>query len=117
MKWCAATECDHGETGEILAVLDRVDPSGIGHVLVDNLGDADGSGHGIHAQLVTDLCGDCCGSLFGRESNVLGPEVVGVKSAQLQVGVGHGWVLAAAVICRWAGFRAGTVGADTDLAK
>ena len=42
MERCAAAEGHHGAGGDVLAALDGMHPRRIGHVLLDDLGDAGG---------------------------------------------------------------------------
>ena len=52
-----AAESDHGVFGKVLAVFHRMDTGGVGHVFVDDLGDAPGGFGRIHAERVADMCG------------------------------------------------------------
>ena len=115
MKRPTAAEGDHGVARKVFAVLHRMHARRVGHVLVDDFGDTAGGVIGREAKSFTD------GTLQrftgeGRGQVDVGcAEGVGVKTAELDVGIGDGGVASAAPVGRRSRFTPCGVWADTDL--
>jgi len=113
---CTA-EGDHGAVLQFLAALDGMDARGIGHVLLDDLADAERRIDALQAKRRADRLVDGDTGLVGRELDRAAGEVAGIDAARTtsaSVTVGSA---PAAAVARGAGLGAGALGADIDAAQ
>ena len=92
-------------------------PSGVGHVLVNDLGHADSRDVGVEAQPFTDAPNQCFAREPRRQIDAGCSKGVGVKPAKLQVGVGDRGVLPAERVRSRAGLGPRALRADPDLVE
>ena len=114
MQRCRATESDERATADVAALICRVDAACVGHVLVDDLGNADGRNGGLQARRLCQRSGDGLGSGIDVECHRSAGESLRCQPAQHRVGVGHRGLRAAAPIGRGARFGAGAGRAHGD---
>ena len=84
------------------AALDGVDAGGVGHVLFDDLGDAERRHGGVELERPPTWVSSAAPAQLGVEQDRAAGEAVGIDAAQHDVGVGHG-----GLACRRAGSRRG----------
>ena len=112
-----AAEGDHDVVGDVLAVLDGMNAGGIGHVLVDDLADAE-SGGGVssaealrrHRAAMAAFGRLAVESLMAPPAKLSGSSLPSTRSASVIVGA-----VAAALVAGGAGLRAGALGPGLDL--
>ena len=109
-----AAEGDHHPVLIGLAGLDRVDPRGVGHVLVHHLDDAEGCHLGIEAERGTERGRDRAPRRIGIEVQRAAGEALRIVAAKQQIGVRHGGPGAAAAVAGRAGIGAGALRPDRD---
>ena len=117
MQRCGPTERDHHVVGDILAVLHRMDPRGIRHVLVDHLGDAESRRLHFQRELRANLNVDRFFSGAHVENDRASREIPSVNLAQHQIGVGYSRARPAQSVAGWAWLRPSTLGAGLDAAQ
>ena len=106
-----ATEGDERELARIHAAAHGDDLDPLGHVRVDDLGDALGGGEALGAKRARDtvhrhLCG------ASVEGDAAAEKIAGIEKAEDDVGVGHRRAVAAFAIAGRAGIGAGALGPD-----
>ncbi len=82
MQRRAAAEGDQGAAFELRAALDGVDAGGIGHVLFDDLGNAEGRQRGVELEQLADMGVQRGGPKLGIERDRAAGEAVGIDAAQ-----------------------------------
>ena len=112
-----AAEGDHRAPAHHLAPLDRVYARGIGHAFVDDLADGEGGKRALHAHRFSDR-----GIYRGRRLLRLEPDLAAreprrVDTLHDDVGIRHGWVLAATAVTGGSRFGAGTVRPHRDTVE
>src|SRR5262249_42902846 len=117
MKRSSAAEGDHRALADVLAALDGMDARRIGHVLLDDLGDAGRGPDALELEQRPDrrlqsLSGGCL-----IESDLAAGTEGGIDLAEDDIGVGDRRLGSAAAIADGSGRRSRAVGPDRDTAE
>ena len=100
VQWCCAAEGDERTRRHFGAALDSMHARGVGHVLVDDFGDAVGCGLCRHAKRFADVVFKSSLGLGRVDGDLATSEARRIDLAQSNVGVGDGRLRAAATVTR-----------------
>ena len=117
MQGGAATEGNDSEAAHVLAVLDRVDPGRVGHVLVDHLDDTFGCRVRRQPERGTDPGIQSRPGCFLGQVDTRSAERIGRQATQDQIGVGHRGGCTPQPVGGGARFRTCAERSDADLAQ
>ena len=116
MQRARTTKSDHGEIGDVLAVLDGMDAASVRHVLIHHLAGAVGRRFRIEAEDGTDIIGHRLAAGRDGKGDGAAGKIVRVEFAEDEIGVRHGRIPAAALVAGRPRLGCGGMRPDADLA-